>query len=109
VKTNIPFLVNLVTHPEFLAGKCTTRFIDETPTLFDFPIRKDRATKVLEYLADVIVNGNPLVKGRPAAVRRQPAPLPAYDRFAPRRPARGRSSRSSAPRSSPPGSATRSG
>ncbi|MFM8704951.1 MAG: pyruvate carboxylase, partial [Planctomycetia bacterium] len=83
VKTNIPFLVNLVTHHEFLAGKCTTRFIDETPALFDFPIRKDRATKLLEYLADVIVNGNPLVKGRPTAVRRDPAPLPEYDRFAP--------------------------
>jgi pyruvate carboxylase len=82
VKTNIPFLVNLVTHPEFLAGKCTTRFIDETPTLFDFPIRKDRATKLLEYLADVIVNGNALVKGRPPAARRQAAPLPEYDRFA---------------------------
>jgi len=83
VKTNIPFLINLVTHPDFLAGKCTTRFIDETPALFDFPIRRDRATKVLEYLADVIVNGNPLVKGRPAAVRRAPAPLPDFDGFAP--------------------------
>jgi pyruvate carboxylase len=83
VKTNIPFLINLVTHSEFLAGNCTTRFIDETPALFDFPIRRDRATRVLEYLADVIVNGNPLVKGRPAAARRQPAPLPEFDRFAP--------------------------
>jgi pyruvate carboxylase len=83
VKTNIPFLINLVTHPEFLAGACTTRFIDETPALFDFPVRKDRATKVLEYLAEVIVNGNPLVKGRPAAVRRSPAPIPEFDRFAP--------------------------
>jgi pyruvate carboxylase len=82
VKTNIPFLVNLVTHPAFLAGECTTRFIDETPALFDFPIRRDRATKVLEYLADVIVNGNPLVKGRAAAARRHPAPLPEFDRFA---------------------------
>jgi len=82
VKTNIPFLINLVTHPEFLAGKCTTRFIDETPSLFDFPVRKDRATKLLEYLADVIVNGNPLVKGRPVAVRRTPAPLPDFDGYA---------------------------
>jgi pyruvate carboxylase len=86
VKTNIPFLVNLVTHPEFLAGKCTTRFIDETPALFDFPIRRDRATKLLEYLGDVIVNGSPLVKGRPAAVRREPAPIPEHDRLAPPRP-----------------------
>ncbi|MFM9026268.1 MAG: pyruvate carboxylase, partial [Planctomycetaceae bacterium] len=82
VKTNIPFLVNLVTHPAFLAGECTTRFIDETPALFDFPIRRDRATKVLEYLADVIVNGNPLVKGRAVAARRHPAPMPEFDRFA---------------------------
>ena len=36
VKTNIPFLINLVTHPTFLAGECTTRFIDETPELFQF-------------------------------------------------------------------------
>jgi pyruvate carboxylase len=83
VKTNIPFLINLVTHPDFLAGRCTTRFIDETPALFDFPIRRDRATRVLEYLADVIVNGNPLVKGRPPAARRTPAPVPEFDRLAP--------------------------
>ena len=37
VKTNIPFLINLVTHPDFLAGGCTTRFIDETPELFQLP------------------------------------------------------------------------
>jgi pyruvate carboxylase len=82
VKTNIPFLINLVTHPEFLAGRCTTRFIDETASLFDFPVRRDRATRLLEYLADVIVNGNPLVAGRPAAVRRAAAPLPAFDALA---------------------------
>jgi pyruvate carboxylase len=81
VKTNIPFLINLVTHPEFLAGRCTTRFIDETPALFDFPIRRDRATRLLEYLADTIVNGNPLVKGRPAAARRTSAPIPEFDRL----------------------------
>ena len=83
VKTNIPFLINLVTHADFLAGRCTTRFIDETPALFDFPLRRDRATRLLEYLADVIVNGNPLVKGRPVAVRRSPAPRPEFDRLAP--------------------------
>jgi len=81
VKTNIPFLINLVTHPEFLAGRCTTRFIDDTPALFDFPIRRDRATRLLEYLADTIVNGNPLVKGRPAAARRTSAPIPEFDRL----------------------------
>ncbi|MDA9718744.1 pyruvate carboxylase, partial [Planctomycetaceae bacterium] len=79
VKTNIPFLINLVTHPEFLAGNCTTRFIDETPSLFDFPIRQDRATRILSFLAETIVNGNPLMKNRPAVVRRTPATVPAFD------------------------------
>src|SRR5260370_32952819 len=58
VKTNIPFLINLVQHETFLAGKCTTHFLDETPELFDLPERKDRATRVLTYIADVIVNGH---------------------------------------------------
>src|SRR5207248_1064915 len=43
VKTNIPFLLNLVNHPDFLAGRLTTRFLDETPTLFQLPARRDRA------------------------------------------------------------------
>ncbi len=68
VKTNIPFLINLVTHPTFLEGRCTTRFIDETPELFRLPQRQDRATRILTYLADVIVNGHPDVKGRPRPV-----------------------------------------
>lgn len=65
VKTNIPFLLNLILHPEFLDGTVTTRFLDETPELFDLPTRQDRATKLLSYIADVIVNGNPEVKGKP--------------------------------------------
>ncbi len=79
VKTNIPFLVNLITHPDFLAGACTTRFIDETPSLFKFPRRQDRATKLLTYLSEVIVNG-PLEAGArgPASktVPRAPVPVP---------------------------------
>ena len=79
VKTNIPFLLKLLTHPTFLAGDCTTRFIDQTPELFDFPERQDRATKILSYIGDVIVNGNSLVKDRPVATRRSPATVPAVD------------------------------
>lgn len=79
VKTNIPFLINLITHPTFLAGGCTTRFLDESPELFQFVIRKDRATKLLTFLGDVIVNGNTLVKVKPAGVRRDPAPVPTLD------------------------------
>ncbi len=83
VKTNIPFLIKLVTHPTFLAGRCTTRFIDQTPELFDLPQRKDRATKLLRYIGNTIVNGNPITKGRPEARRRTPAPLPELDRTQP--------------------------
>jgi pyruvate carboxylase len=83
VKTNIPFLIRVVTHPRFLASDVTTRFIDETPELFDFPQRQDRATRILTYIADVIVNENPLVKGRPRSVRRIPAIVPAVDASAP--------------------------
>jgi pyruvate carboxylase len=64
VKTNIPFLINLVTHPDFLAGHFTTRFLDETPELFQLPPRQDRATKLLTYIAEVIVNGHPEVGGK---------------------------------------------
>ena len=64
VKTNIPFLLKVLGHPTFINGDCTTRFIDKTPSLFDFPVRRDRATKLLSFLGDVIVNGNDLVKGR---------------------------------------------
>ncbi len=83
MKTNIPFLINLVTHPSFLAGQCTTKFIDETPELFQMVVRKDRATKVLQYLAEVLVNGNSLVKDRPRSTRRAPAPVPHFDKLAP--------------------------
>lgn len=79
VKTNIPFLIKLVTHPRFVAGDCTTRFIDLTPELFNLPRRRNRATLILTYLAETIVNGNPLVPDRQAKARREPAPLPKVD------------------------------
>src|SRR5205814_9192335 len=64
VKTNIPFLENLILHPTFVAGDATTTFIDNTPELFAFRPRRDRATKILEYLGDVVINGRPDVKGK---------------------------------------------
>lgn len=79
VKTNIPFLLKTLSHPTFSSGDCTTRFIDETPDLFKFGARQNRATKVLTYLAETMVNGCALVKDRPVALRREPAPLPAVD------------------------------
>ncbi len=77
VKTNIPFLIRMINHPIFLAGEATTRLIDQTPELFELPKRRDRATKILTYLAETIVNGNSLVAGRPVATRREPAPVPS--------------------------------
>lgn len=64
VKTNIPFLENVVNHSRFRASEATTSFLDESPELFRFSGRADRATKLLSYLGDVILNGNPEVKGR---------------------------------------------
>ena len=56
VKTNIPFVTNILTHPDFLAGRCHTKFIDDTPELFEFVYSKDRATKVLKYIAQMQVD-----------------------------------------------------
>ncbi|KFG90888.1 Acetyl-CoA carboxylase biotin carboxylase subunit [Sphingobium herbicidovorans NBRC 16415] len=64
VATNLPFLENVLTHPEFLANRYTTRFIDETPGLMTLGRKRDRATRLLTYIADVTVNGHPDVKGR---------------------------------------------
>ena len=55
VKTNIPFVSNILSHPTFVAGKCHTKFIDETPELFDITDSKDRATRVLKYIANIQV------------------------------------------------------
>ena len=65
VKTNIPFLENVVNHPLFQAGKTTTGFLAERPELFQFTRRRDRATRLLGYIGDVIVNGNPHIAGKP--------------------------------------------
>lgn len=80
VLTNIPFLLKVVSHPTFVDGDCTTRFIDETPGLFEFKPRKDRATKILTYLSETQVNENATVKGRAVSARRDAAPVPYVDR-----------------------------
>jgi len=64
VKTNIPFVENVVNHPKFQAGEVTTSFLDDSPELFRLPRTADRATKLLSYLGDVILNGNSEVKGK---------------------------------------------
>ncbi len=67
VSTNIAFVENLLRHPTFLSNEYHTKFIDETPELFDFEVRRDRATSILTYIADITVNGHPEVAGSPAS------------------------------------------
>jgi len=64
VATNLRFLDQVITHPKFANAEYTTKFIDETPELFKWEKKKDRATRILSFIGDTIVNGNPEVKGR---------------------------------------------
>ena len=76
VSTNIDFVINLLQHPTFLDNSCTTKFIDTTPDLFQFKKRRDRATKILNYIADITVNGHPETAGRPKPAAEVKAPKP---------------------------------
>ena len=81
VVTNLRFLDQLIMHPRFATADYTTKFIDQTPELFDIPRKRDRATRLLGFIGDVIVNGNPEVKGRatpksPVFPRPPRVPLP---------------------------------
>ena len=79
VQTNLAFLENIITHPDFVTNRYTTRFIDTTPELFDIRRRRDRATKLLTYIADVTVNGHPEVRDRPRPPTDRAEPLvPAF-------------------------------
>jgi len=84
VSTNLQFLENVIGHPLFRSGECTTGFIDQTPALLQFQLRRDRATKLLQFIGEVVVNGNPEMKGRkpPEHPPVKPA-MPACDLAAP--------------------------
>jgi pyruvate carboxylase len=74
VASNLTFLENIILHPSFKSGECTTRFIDTTPELFTFKKHRDRATRLLKFMGNVEVNGNPEMKGRP--LPHQPLAVP---------------------------------
>jgi len=76
VVTNLRFLDQVITHPRFARGEYTTRFIDETPELFRWPPKRDRATRILTYIAETIVNGNPETRNRPRPTRLETPKLP---------------------------------
>ncbi|MGX8011427.1 pyruvate carboxylase [Mesorhizobium sp. ORM8.1] len=78
VATNLTFLEAIINHPRFHDNSYTTRFIDTTPELFEQVKRQDRATKLLNYLADVSVNGHPETRGRPMPKANAAAPVVPY-------------------------------
>ncbi len=75
VKTNIAFISNILNHPSFIAGTCHTKFIDETPELFAFSDARDRATRILRYIAQIQVDS-------PTAERQQ-YDIPRFPPFHP--------------------------
>ncbi|MEH7334895.1 pyruvate carboxylase [Neobacillus drentensis] len=80
IKTNIPFLENVVKHEKFRNGEYDTSFIDTTPELFMFPVRKDRGTKMLSYIGTVTVNGFPGIEKKKRPVFSKPRiPALPYD------------------------------
>ncbi len=79
VKTNIPFIENVILNETFRSGKATTRLIDTNPDLFNFRPRRDRATKLLNYLSDVTVNGNNTAKGHRLSAALPTPRVPACD------------------------------
>lgn len=83
VKTNIGFLENVVSHPVFYEGKATVGFIQSHPELMKLPVRKDRGTRMLKFIANTIVNGNPNVKTFDPNKRFRMPRVPKYDKLSP--------------------------
>ena len=80
VKTNIGFLRNVVNHEDFQTGIVTTHFLDETPELFEMQPARDRANRLLSYIGDTILNGNPTVAGKEYPTDLKPAPEVPFEK-----------------------------
>ena len=72
VKTNIPFLENVVRHPDFISGDFNTSFIDANKELLKFRTPRDRGTKLLSYIGNVTVNGFPGIESKTKPIYPQP-------------------------------------
>lgn len=81
VKTNISFLLNIINHPTFIGGDATVNFIGSAPELFKFRAVQDRATRMVQFLGDVVVNGNPDIKEFDANRTFEKPVIPPYDRI----------------------------
>ncbi|MCQ2603562.1 MAG: pyruvate carboxylase [Spirochaetia bacterium] len=83
VKTNIPFLENVVTHPIFLEGKCDTSFIQDHPELKIVKQYRDRASRLMNFLANTVVNGNEIIKTPRKATEFREPPVPELNKLTP--------------------------
>lgn len=83
LKTNIPFLINIVNHPIFKEGRATVNFIKDHPELFVYRERLDRATKILKFLGETIVNGNSDVKAIDKNKKFITPVVPQFDKYVP--------------------------
>lgn len=81
VITNERFLENVLTHPTFYNGEATVKFIENHPELFDMPRYMNRATRLLRYLGEVAVNGNPSIKKIDPTVKFRTPKIPEFDRL----------------------------
>lgn len=79
VKNNIQFLENLINHPVFISGEATVNFIQDHPELFQIKARLDRGTRILSFLGEVAVNGNPDVKNVDLTKKIENPIVPTYD------------------------------
>ncbi|MGA9590606.1 MAG: pyruvate carboxylase [Salegentibacter sp.] len=79
VKTNIPFLANILKHPEFRQGKATVNFIKNNPSLFEIRRSRNRATRMVNFLGDITVNGNPDVHETDPSVILVKPQIPTFD------------------------------
>lgn len=83
VESNMAFLDNILKHQTFRDGKVTVNFIKNEPSLFEFVEPRNRANKLIEYLGETIVNGNPDVKKKdPNHVFSKPK-VPSFDKRGP--------------------------
>lgn len=80
VKTNMPFLLNVLDNESFKKGIVTTRFIDEHPELFTYHEIANRGTELLSYIAHVSINGDDYLKEKKGEHVFLTAPIPEYDK-----------------------------
>jgi len=83
VNTNIRFLENVIAHEVFRKGNCTVDFIEKHPELFRFKKPRDQGTRILLYLANIKVNGNPDVKSYDPQKKFRLPRIPAFDKYGP--------------------------